>query len=86
MDRTKLLKKAGWLDILVLDEQLVTAIEQGAARGDVRAIEIGYQRLGLMRDGEFLGLCKGSPAISPPKTPGLSLPSKTRLPLPSPKV
>jgi hypothetical protein len=41
---------------LLLDAQLVMAIKRGAAKGDIRAIQMGYQRLGLMRDGEFLGI------------------------------
>lgn len=43
------------LNTVSLDAQLVTAIRRGAAKGDVRAIQMGYQRLGLMRNGEFLG-------------------------------
>jgi hypothetical protein len=42
------------LETLFLDDQLVTAIERGADKGDTRAIQMGYQRLGLMRNGEFL--------------------------------
>jgi hypothetical protein len=54
MEQAKLIDKVKWLNTLFLDAQLVTAIKRGAAKGDIRAIQMGYQRLGLMRDGEFL--------------------------------
>jgi len=54
VEQARLIDKAKWLNTLFLDAQLVTAIKRGAAKGDIRAIQMGYQRLGLMRDGEFL--------------------------------
>lgn len=59
MEQVNLIDKAKRLNTLFLDAQLVTAIERGAAEGDIRAIKMGYQRLGLMRDGEFL--CEATP-------------------------
>jgi len=53
--KTKRVDTIKQLDTLLLDAQLVTAIKRGAVKGDTRAIQMGYQRLGLMRDGEFLG-------------------------------
>jgi hypothetical protein len=58
----KLIDKAKWLQTLFLDAQLVTSIERGAAKGETRALQMGYQRLGLMRDGEFLGEATPKPA------------------------
>ena len=55
MEQAKLINKDKRLNTVSLDAQLVTAIRRGAAKGDVRAIQMGYQRLGLMRNGEFLG-------------------------------
>jgi len=56
VEQAKLIDQAKSLNTLLLDAQLVTAIKRGAAKGDIRAIQMGYQRLGLMRDGEFLGI------------------------------
>jgi len=55
VDQVKLIDTDRWLKVRFLDDQLVTSIEWGAAKGDIRAIQMGYQRLGLMRNGEFLG-------------------------------
>jgi hypothetical protein len=75
VERANLIDKAKWLNTLFLDAQLVTAIKRGAAKGDTRAIQTGYQRLGLMRDGEFL--CEATPKPLPyasrnPRSDGLS--------------
>jgi hypothetical protein len=53
----------------LLDAQLVTAIKRGAAKGDIRAIQMGYQRLGLMRGGEFLGEVTPEPALDASRRP-----------------
>jgi hypothetical protein len=55
VEQAKLIDNAKWLNTLFLDAQLVMAIERCAAKGDISAIQMGYQRLGLIRDGEFLG-------------------------------
>lgn len=53
--QAKLLAKAAILQAPFLDEHLVVAVKKGAARGDIRALELGYQRLQLLRDGNFIG-------------------------------
>jgi hypothetical protein len=63
VEQAKLIDKAKWLNTLFLDDQLVTAIERSAAEGETRALQMGYQRLGLMRDGEFLGEATPKPAL-----------------------
>jgi hypothetical protein len=62
VEQANLIDKAKWLNTLFLDVQLVTAIKRGAAKGDIRAVQMGYQRLGLMRDGEFPGEATPKPA------------------------
>jgi hypothetical protein len=64
MEQAKLIDKAKSLNALFLDAQLVTAIKRGAAKGDTRAIQMGYQRLGMMRDGEFLDVLSPEPALA----------------------
>lgn len=37
-----------------LDEHLVTAVKVGAEKGDTKALELGYERLGMRRDDNFM--------------------------------
>lgn len=42
------------LQVDFLDDQLVVAVKAGAAEGDVKAVTLGYERLGLRRDKNFM--------------------------------
>lgn len=46
--------QARLLNVYFLDQHLVKAAKKGAARGDVRAIELGYERIGMRRDDHFM--------------------------------
>lgn len=55
-EEAKLKAKARQVTVLYLDDRLVEAVKQGAAKGDIKALELGYRRIGIFRDGEFLGV------------------------------
>lgn len=55
-EEAKLRAKARQITVIYLDDKLVEAVKHGAAKGDTKALELGYQRVGMYRDGEFLGV------------------------------
>lgn len=55
-EQAKLIAKARQVTTLYLDDRLVEAVKHGAAKGDTKALELGYRRVGMFRDGEFLGV------------------------------
>jgi hypothetical protein len=50
----KIVAEARSLNVYFLDTHLVKAAKKGAERGDVRAIELGYERIGMRRDHNFM--------------------------------
>jgi hypothetical protein len=54
--QAKLVAKYRMVTVEMIDDQLVTAMKKGAQRGDPRALELGYRRMGIFRNGEFIGL------------------------------
>lgn len=48
-----------------LDEKLVEAIDAGIKKGDVKAIELGYERIGMRRDGNFMTQAQSSEQTRP---------------------
>lgn len=64
-EQAKLLAKYRKVEVRFLDDRLVRAIEEGSKRGRTEALELGYQRTGLMRAGEFIGATSGGAAAGP---------------------
>lgn len=54
-EQAKLIARSKKVDAMFLDDKLVEAVEKGAARGDTKALELGYRRVGIFREGEFMG-------------------------------
>jgi hypothetical protein len=48
-----------------LDENLVTAVKISAAKGDTDALTLGYERIGLRRDKNFMSQQQASPQSRP---------------------
>lgn len=64
-EQAKLLAKhRNKVTIPLLDDALVTAIEKGSRRGDTAALMLGYQRVGMMREREFIGVTHPSQALA----------------------
>lgn len=53
-EQAKLAAQSKKVDIRYLDSKLVIAVREGAKKGDIKALELGYERLGLRRDGNFM--------------------------------
>lgn len=71
VENAKLKAQADRLTVDRLDSALVEEVDSkknGHIR--VRAIELGYRRTGLIRDGEFVGVNKGAGGLNPAKTYG----------------
>jgi hypothetical protein len=69
-EQAKLIAKSRKVDTMFLDDKLVEAVKKGAARGDVKALELGYRRVGIFREGEFMGAPQDpntpmNPALAP---------------------
>ena len=56
--QAKLIAKYKTVEVNFLDDQLVRTIKRAGERGDAKALIVGYQRLGMFRDGEFIGAPK----------------------------
>lgn len=61
----ELVAKSRMLSALFLDQHLIMATKKGAARGDVRALELGYERIGLRRDNNFMTTDQSSTQTRP---------------------
>jgi hypothetical protein len=48
-----------------LDDQLITAVKAGSEKGDTKALELGYERLGLRRDDNFMTEAQSTPQERP---------------------
>jgi len=64
-----LIARAKLVDVFFLDANLATSVKVGASKGDDRALKLGYQRVGLYRDGEFLGVPDPSKSSHPDGVP-----------------
>ena len=69
-EQAKQTAKAALLGVELVDETLVSQLKRRSERVPADVLKLGYGRLGMMRDNEFLGVPKTAGAPSPAKTYG----------------
>jgi hypothetical protein len=66
-EQAKLAAQAQRLQVNFLDHNLVVAVREGARKGDTKALELGYARVGLMRNNQFTAPPASADPNAPPK-------------------
>jgi hypothetical protein len=66
--QARLQARAHALSVEYLDVQLMKAVKEGAAKGDDKALKLGYQRVGIFRDSEFMNAPQ-QPRLTDPNAP-----------------